>query len=397
MSSNQCSLCFFDSSDNDENNQLFFIKCSGDSPSHFFCHECIKRFFNEQIIQNKDKKVIECYKNNKKIICPLIGHCNNCILEDEIFVLNNRDIIKSFYKSHNILDLEILEKQYSDREKKFIESVVNDTIQEQNNKQIVKTLLCKIQEILSDSIACPYCKKTFVDFSGCMALMCGTCDKEFCGVCMKIHSDQQNNDAHQSVLTCVNSLPNNIKEKYGLNGYFMNGNYWESWKERIQINEINNYLKTLHKEVVLKNYNLLLSEIKKLQLLTLQGIDMLSEMVFSHDMDSVHLIRIPNVYWLIYSTKHNVKFEDAVNFAIFNIDDRMTVGLKVISEIRKLYPNWKDVKKKVPGENFMAINYPPEFMGIIAKVIDEWGINNKIWSKFPETTLHKLPKWSRSQ
>jgi hypothetical protein len=391
----QCSICFLDSNDKTEDDKpLIFIECYGEASKHSFCHECIERFLIEQVIREKDKKALAYYKENKKISCPLLGHCGNCISEDEIFNVSNK-VTKTFYKACNILDLEILEKQYSDREKKIVESAVNDAIQEQNSQQIVKNVISKMIEILTDVIACPYCKKTFVDFSGCMALTCSACGKGFCGVCMKVHPEQSSlNDAHDSVLVCVNSLPENIRQKYGLNGYFMNGSYWEPWKERIKVNGINNYLKTLHKEVVLKNYNSILMEIKKTDLLTQEGIDMLSEMVFSHDMDAVHLLRIPNVYWLIYSTKHNVKFEDAVNYAVLDPDDRKNVGLSIVAEIRKLYPNWKDVKKKVPGETFNAVNYPPEFMGIIAKVIETWGIEKGRWGKYPESAVHQLPRWS---
>lgn len=390
-----CSICFMDSNDeSSDGNSLFFVDCNGENTKHSFCHECVERFLVEQVIRDKDQKAVYYYKNNKKIPCPMLGHCNNCISEDEVYDLP-KTVTKTFYNACKNLDLEILEKNYTDREKKVVENAVNDAIQEQNNQQIVKNVISKIMEILTDAIACPYCKKTFVDFSGCMALTCSACGKGFCGVCMKIHSEQASlKDAHDSVLNCVGSLPQNICQKYGLGGYFMNGPYWELWKERIKVNGINLYLKTLHKEVVLKNYNSILQEIKKSDLLTQEGIDMLSEMVFSHDMDSVHLVRIPNVYWLIYSTKHNVKFEDAVNFAILDSDDRKNVGLSIVAEIRKLYPNWKDVKKKVPGETFMAVNYPPEFMGIIAKVIEDWGIEKDRWNKYPESSVHKLPKWS---
>lgn len=51
----------------------------------------------------------------------------------------------------------------------------------------------------------PHCRAPFLDFSGCLALTCAGCSKDFCGVCCCQHSSTK--DKHEAVRECVERLP----------------------------------------------------------------------------------------------------------------------------------------------------------------------------------------------
>ena len=57
--------------------------------------------------------------------------------------------------------------------------------------------------------------------------------------------------------------------------------------------------------------------------------------------------------------------------------------LKLVSVYKEIssfeLPNWKAIKHKIPGEDFSAVNYPPELSPIIFSAVTEWGIINKHW------------------
>ena len=57
----------------------------------------------------------------------------------------------------------------------------------------------------------------------------------------------------------------------------------------------------------------------------------------------------------------------------------MNAGKFVIDKVRKEYPDWKAIKHYVPGEDFQAVNYPPELSSIIFSAIEEWGNSRNFW------------------
>ena len=85
------------------------------------------------------------------------------------------------------------------------------------------------------------------------------------------------------------------------------------------------------------------------------------------------------VFWTIYSSKHNIKIETVIQTVEITAANRMAIGKYVIDRVRNNYPNWKAIKHQIPGENFEAVNYPPELSPIIFSAITEWGKINKHW------------------
>lgn len=364
MSQGLCCSCYTDESE---------INCS---QGHQYCDECFGSYLRDNISAERSKKSIEHYSKKGTIPC-IYNDCKGSFDEDDILGLS-KETMKEYCKTSKILCSEMAEMER--------QNLMNNVIHHQdNNKQIVETIVTKIREILTNCISCPYCGKTFFDFEGCLALNCSYCDNGFCGLCLKKH-DSRDPDSTKSALThtwvteCSNKLQGEVKELYGINGYFMNSAKWPLWKERIQIVAINTYLKTLNKEIVLGNVNYIIAEIQNGKHLTQDGLNSLTNMLFSHDVDHVYLIRIPVMFWLIYSAKHSMKFEETVKKIVFSPDERKDVGTFIVQSIRKEFPKWKDVKNYVPGESFQAINYPPEFLERISKLIEAWGIKNKKWN-----------------
>lgn len=50
------------------------------------------------------------------------------------------------------------------------------------------------------NLMCPHCKTVYVDFDGCMAIMCESCTKWFCGFCHDSFPDSET--SHEHVVKC---------------------------------------------------------------------------------------------------------------------------------------------------------------------------------------------------
>ena len=59
-------------------------------------------------------------------------------------------------------------------------------------------------------------------------------------------------------------------------------------------------------------------------------------------------------------------------------DHLKKMGIVVVDRIRRTHPNWEAVRKTVPGESFESINYPPEFLPLIATSGDVASSGDKI-------------------
>lgn len=339
---------------------------------HVVCQFCLDGYL-DAVTSAPDKRLLDGYAKTGGLRCAL---CEDALDEADLFA--------------SVRSGELLRK-YSAVVRRVANAVerraaLEESLKKQEgaaaNGKVVEHVIGKVDELLSTSIACPHCGAAFYDFNGCMSLTCGLCNKEFCGVCLAVH--RTTSDGHAAVLECLGNLPEAELGKYGMRrgDYFMSnagGDSWEKWKERIKVGAVLRYMGTLTKDVVWSVVADVLQHLRGSKLLSEAALDELQRKVFSHDVNAVHLIRIPNIFWLLYSSKHDVRFERAVELRALEQDERIQIGQLVVAAVRKRYPGWVAMKERVPGEDFPAINYPPEAMSIIAKVIEQWGADRKIW------------------
>ena len=57
------------------------------------------------------------------------------------------------------------------------------------------------------NLKCPHCKTPYAEFTGCMAIQCGSCKKHFCGYCH--HGTESGSGAHSHVRQCLVNETNN--------------------------------------------------------------------------------------------------------------------------------------------------------------------------------------------
>lgn len=360
-----CSTCTCDI-DVDEN----FIVCSGSSDIHYFHCNC----FNHYLTTNSEvTSVIDFWATCDKLLCPNFSSgCTGCVEDVQIysldratinnFVTTTRKIACSVDRRETIAHLEEMAMKNSE------ESATNFT------KRIVNNII----EILTTSICCPHCQTPFGEFDGCLALLCDTCGEDFCGVCLKKHPSII--DVHSQVASHIATFSQEILLKYGFHGsYFIPTKFWPLWCEKLKIDSIVSYLKTLRNDIVWEAFESIKTMLKKNNLITESGIITLGRMVYSHEYDTIHLIRIPVVYWLLLSAKHDITFEDAVSESYLTTDHKMEIGKLVVNAVRKKHPAWNAIKSRAPGANYQVINYPPETLPSVTSVIEDWGRRNKIW------------------
>ena len=261
---------------------------------------------------------------------------------------------------------------------KTAQAVRAEMLKESNEamKSAAEHIRKEIRSILTDCICCPYCSAVFYDFDGCLALTCHRCEREFCGVCLRSHGKDMR-DGHAMVESHQRSFTPAEISTYSLNlPYFMNTSKWPQWREKLQLQAVVAYLKTLRKEVVWDAWDDTLRLLREEKLFSESSINFLHAAVFAHDVGAFHLIRLPVTFWLIYSAKKNCRFEDAVELTQ---EQRLSMGKHVVDKIRKRYPSWQPVRQRVPGETFEAISYPPELLTSVATGIDEWGKREGLW------------------
>lgn len=245
------------------------------------------------------------------------------------------------------------------------------------NTNLAERMLCDVRDVLTNAISCPHCHAPFLDFSGCLALTCAGCSRGFCGVCCKVHA--RTADGHQAVAECVGRLSAAEKKQYDFHStYFISSPGWKQWSERLKVAAVVAFFQTLRRDLVWDAFGHIDKGLKNEDLLGEQSRLELATKVYSHDVGAVHLVRIPITFWLLYSAKKGVTFEDAVRAVALPQEAKINLGKRILNKVQKMYPSWVKVKTPVPGESFEALNYPPEFMPLIAKEIESWGVG-KYW------------------
>lgn len=249
------------------------------------------------------------------------------------------------------------------------------------SKSAANILISEIEKILTNCISCPYCEQVFYDFAGCLALVCSNCNKPFCGVCLKKDiSMHDSRSCHVHVKNCIKSFSKTNISYYEFHSeYFIANTGWPKLQEKLKVDAILKYLSTIRFEVLWKAADNIIMYLNKNKLLMDNNIKQLEQGIFSHDINGVHLIRIPIVFWMIYSVKYDMKVESVMKTVEFNTRNRVNCGKYVIDYIRKKFPYWKAIKHRIPGEDFEAVNYSPEISSYIYDAVTEWGKLEQFW------------------
>jgi hypothetical protein len=87
------------------------------------------------------------------------------------------------------------------------------------------------EEILT--LKCPRCRTAFLDFDGCFAVTCATCQAAFCGWCLRDCGE----DAHACAMECGRAE--------GANGYFGTMEQFISYHKRRRQTLLNGYLQQM--------------------------------------------------------------------------------------------------------------------------------------------------------
>lgn len=348
---------------------MFCFNCNQESLNNIecsekciFCVECAKEMFSCV----PDKKNIEYWEKNK---CHKCFYCDlGSFCEDDMF---NSLCLKEYVIRTRKLESDISIKNVNDS--------VKDALHNKISKKDVPIIMNDIRESLSLSLSCPHCASVFVDFTGCMALTCSNpiCEQNFCGICFN-----KKEDAHSCVLKHNNYFSKEDKQKYSFSDYYMSESGSKLWFEKVKMNSIYLLLtESYNKIAVLPILKILIEEIKKEKLMEDFMTNELVRAMHSNNTNG-HMIRLPTLFWTVISSKHNITLENAMENYKLDSNKKMDLGRVVVREIKKKFPYWETQVIKVPGETFNAINYPNEFLPYIRKIIEEWILDNPIYSNF---------------
>jgi hypothetical protein len=259
---------------------------------------------------------------------------------------------------------------------------IQSTSMKKEQENYVSVIKNEIREELTKCISCPHCYTAFVDFQGCLALHCSNCKKGFCGICCKKHISHIDN--HDMVRSHTSSFSPEFKRKYKFtDSYFISESGWLLWKDKLKTEAVIAYLSKIRTEIIWSSINEILFMLKTEELLSSEGINNIKIAVYSGGLtfgeQNIHLVRIPIVFWTIYSYKKDRKFEEVVATYKISTDEKIKIGMILKNKILAKYPHFETIKHKVPGEVYEAINYPIEMSPLIFEVIEEWGRTMHIW------------------
>lgn len=345
------------------------MRCSGDAGHTFHAADCFPQYLRSA---SEDREAHDYYEKQAAIRCP--SHFEGCSghVTVESVAGGGVEALKAFLSCSQSVACTVERRATVARVEREAMKATAEA-----NAGLALRMVGDVRDVLTKALSCPHCQAPFIDFSGCLALTCAACSREFCGVCCQLHRGTA--DGHAAVTQCLAKLSAADLKHYDFHStYFISAKGWTLWSDRLKVQAVLAFLQTLRRDLVWDAYGEIEKALKKEQLLGDASCETLAKKIYSHDVDAVHLVRIPNTFWLLYSTKKNAKFEDVVQRVALSQAERLDVGKVILARVRKSFPSWVAVKNTVPGEQFEAINYPPEFLPLITKVMDEWG-RGKYW------------------
>ena len=113
------------------------------------------------------------------------------------------------------------------------------------------------------NLRCPHCQAVYFDFSGCMAIDCGFCQKSFCGYCHQ--ATQTSRGAHEHVRNC-------LLNETATGSYYATAEQIEDAQKRYRTREMKKFLRTHKKDL----QNAIVIELEK----DLKDLDIRKEALF---------------------------------------------------------------------------------------------------------------------
>lgn len=238
-----------------------------------------------------------------------------------------------------------------------------------------------INNIADTSKRCPYCNTVFYDFSGCMALSCISCNKNFCGYCLKVH--KMGNGVDDDGISIVrrktaSSRCHEYVSEHNNGSYFMNIEVWHRHiRDTIIFNTIKEYLLTMKKETLYEIMDELFRMIEE-EVISEPKKKELNRLLCSNQSDTMHMLRLPAVFATIYSAKRDIPIEQCI--AVLSSEQKKQMGVLILKKIKDKYKNWQQYTIRVPGESYNAISYPTFMYDDIYLAIEEWGATQyRLW------------------
>lgn len=150
---------------------------------HIMCTSC----FSDQVKDQISMQSICSFVENKcKIVC---SYCKDSFNEKQIATYLNDDLYDKFISAK--LEAQ-LGNEITNREKMLSQQKCNSKV------ELHRNYIC--ENILT--LHCKKCSAAFLDFTGCFAITCGSCNGSMCGWCLEDFSP----DAHAHVASCKYSL-----------------------------------------------------------------------------------------------------------------------------------------------------------------------------------------------
>jgi hypothetical protein len=229
---------------------------------HILCSGCLTDFFNSEITEPSDA-IYLYYADNRLIKCMCDQKCTGFFT------------IESIQKLLNEYEMPIFEKFIISLNQACSHEISNNTTVLDTKEKVINSM----NNILTTSVSCPYCRAPFYDFSGCLALTCANprCKKNFCGLCMQKH--KYATDPHMMVLVCGKKLSTVQITEYEIHSYFMSSSKWELWKERQKLKEMIKWLVNLGYSKILLFKNDIIIYLKKMGLLNAKTIFNLEKII----------------------------------------------------------------------------------------------------------------------
>jgi hypothetical protein len=156
-------------------------RCTGTNDgAHFICNDCLTAYIQAAVNCN----IGDLEAMDGKIRCFGENGCNAQALSVETIMRHAPDAWNDYYAAQQALTEKRLSERIRMEERERLEAEqARLALLNIGEREVLKHHTHIVENLLT--LCCPQCKAAFLDFDGCFALRCGSCECNFCALCLE--------------------------------------------------------------------------------------------------------------------------------------------------------------------------------------------------------------------
>ncbi len=148
------------------------------SKTHFFCNAC----FNSFVLNEAGRPIEVRAREQGQLRCPFVRECKSAEPFSDAQVATH--VQGATFQLWMDAKIALLEARISREADARVKLEMQNHLRKSALEQVLHGIRIHIEEEIM-TIRCPKCRQPFVDYTGCAALTCSSCQCHFCALCLK--------------------------------------------------------------------------------------------------------------------------------------------------------------------------------------------------------------------